>query len=63
MNKKAIAYFNSLHPKDQKKIAIKAIERLIEIDEISFRNRGIEWDGTIIKPSLYWSSCGEDLRE
>lgn len=61
--REAIAYFHSLHPKDQKKIAVAAIERLIEMEEVSFRGREVEYDGTVIKPTLYWSSCGEDLRE
>ncbi len=55
-------FLDSLPDHEQRIIALNAIERLIEMEEVSYREKGVEWDGSPIKESLYWSSCGEDLR-
>jgi hypothetical protein len=43
-------------------MGLRAIERLMEIGEVRYREGGREPDGTKIEECLYWESCGEDLR-
>lgn len=55
---------------ERDKMAIAAIERLIEIEEVSFRiddninTEGEEVDEDyVIQECLFWDSCGEDIRD
>jgi hypothetical protein len=54
-------FFDTLSQEDQRRIALNAIVRLIEMEEVSYREQEIDCDGSIIKECLYWSSCGEEL--
>ena len=56
-----IKYFDGQSKEDQRTIAIGAIMRLIEMDEVRFRaDDSVDKDGN--EECLYWEACGEDLR-
>lgn len=55
-----IEWFDKQRPEDQRTIALAAIQRLVEIDEVRFRDGDPEEPQ--IAECLYWESCGEDLR-
>ena len=68
MNKSARSYFNRLSYCDKRKLAIVALERLIEMEEVRFRlDDSVHVDGTPIDPDdvveecFYWTGCGENL--
>ena len=53
------AWFDKQSEVDRRVIALNAVNRLIEIEEVWFR----EADGDDDDPvGLYWESCGDDLR-
>jgi hypothetical protein len=54
----AFKWFDEQSPEDQRTIALSAIERLIENEEVNFRRCLNEPD----EDCLFWVSCGEDLR-
>jgi hypothetical protein len=53
-------WFDKQKPEDQRTIALAAVERLVDMDEVSFRQADPEEPE--LTECLYWSSCGEDLR-
>lgn len=59
-------WFDQQSDADKRTIALNAIERLIELQEVRLREADFidHEDGTteIIEQTLYWTSCGEDLR-
>ena len=55
-------WFDAQQDVDQRTMALRAIERLMEIGEVKYREGGTEPDGTTTQECLYWESCGEDLR-
>ena len=58
---KWIKWFDERSEDEKRVIALNAIERLIEIDEVSFRQQE-SFDDEVVEECLYWDSCGEDLR-
>ncbi len=64
-----IEWFDKQATDDKRTMALAAIERLMEVEEISFRvDDSVNIDGTpipedeAVEECLYWDSCGEDLR-
>jgi hypothetical protein len=64
-----IRWFDTQSPEDQRTIALNAVERLMETEEVSFRIDNSKDDdgfsiteGETVGECLYWDSCGEDLR-
>lgn len=64
-----IKWFDDQSPEDKRTMALGAIQRLIEIDEIKFwADDRVDKNGAPIpeengaEEHLYWESCGEDLR-
>lgn len=57
-----IRWFDSQGEVDRRTMALRVIERLMEIGELRYREGGIEPDGTKTEECLYWESNGEDLR-
>ena len=55
---KWVKWFDEQSEDEKRVIALNAIERLIQIDEVSFR----EQESFDEEECLYWDSCGEDLR-
>lgn len=63
-------WFDKQSREDKDRMAKVAIERLMESEEISFRiddsvvtdNDPIPED-EVVEECLYWSSCGEDIRD
>ena len=55
-------FFDAQPDVDQRTIALHCIERLMQLEEIWYRRGGTEFDGSKVEESLYWKSCGEDLR-
>lgn len=53
-------WLESLPEEEQLTIAKYAVERLMEIEEVSFRQHSDDDDDG--PECLFWSSCGEDLR-
>lgn len=51
------AWFDSQSRAKQRLIAIIAVERLMELEEVDFQKKEYE----INKEYLYWTSCGDDL--
>ena len=58
---KWVKWFDEQSEDEKRVIALNAIERLIQIDEVSFREQE-SFDEEVVKECLYWDSCGEDLR-
>jgi hypothetical protein len=59
MQKKWKKWFNEQSTEYKIKAAISAIERLIEIEEVCFREK--DSHDPDLKEFLYWESCGEEL--
>ena len=64
-----VKWFDEQTTTDKRVMALAAIERLMELGEVSFRvDDVVNIDGTWIPEEeevdecLYWDSCGEDLR-
>lgn len=55
-------FFDSVPQVDQRTMALRAFERLMELGEVRYREPDIEPDGTRVYECLYWVSSGEDLR-
>lgn len=57
-----MVWFDAQSDEDKRTIALNAIERLIQCEEVSFRDCEDAFEGEECKPCLFWDSCGEDLR-
>ena len=53
-------WFDKQSEVDQRTIALSAVERLVKLDEVSFRLGDPEEPEMV--EGLHWTSCGEDLR-
>ena len=53
------AWFDQQSEVDRRVIALNAVNRLIEIEEVRFREADEDDDDPV---ELYWESCGDDLR-
>lgn len=55
-------WFNALPAEERHRIAIAAIARLMEIEEVKFRMDDIDLPDDVPE-CLYWTASGEDLRD
>lgn len=52
-----VDWFDGLDQSDKRTIALGAIERLIEMEEVTYRE-----DDNDYEEDIYWTSCGESLK-
>lgn len=51
-------WLDKLSPKDEREVTLNLIERLMEMEELGYREEQPDFS---LKEDVYWSSCGESI--